>query len=39
MKQQRMLTHGLILGAFCLGFGIVLAASNPVLRLRRMAPR
>jgi electron transport complex protein RnfG len=30
MKQQRMLTHGLILGAFCLGFGIVLAASNSI---------
>lgn len=28
MKQQRMLGHGLILGAFCLGFGIVLAATD-----------
>lgn len=28
MKQQRMLSHGLILGAFCLGFGVVLAASD-----------
>lgn len=30
MKQQRMLTHGAILGAFCLGFGIVLAASDRI---------
>lgn len=28
MKQQRMLSHGLILGAFCLGFGVVLAATD-----------
>lgn len=30
MKQQRMFTHGVILGAFCLGFGIVLAASDRI---------
>lgn len=30
MKKQRTLGHGLILGAFCLGFGIVLAASNHI---------
>jgi electron transport complex protein RnfG len=30
MKKQRTLGHGLILGAFCLGFGVVLAASNHV---------
>lgn len=28
MKQQRTLGHGLILGAFCLGFGIVLALTD-----------
>ena len=28
MKQQRMLTHGLILGAFCLGFGALLAVTD-----------
>lgn len=30
MKKQRTLSHGLILGAFCLGFGIVLAFSNHI---------
>ena len=30
MKQQRMLTHGMILGAFCLGFGFLLAVTNSV---------
>ena len=30
MKKQRMFSHGLILGAFCLGFGIVLAASDHI---------
>lgn len=30
MKQQRAMTHGLILGTFCLGFGIVLAISNSI---------
>lgn len=30
MKQQRTLGHGLILGAFCLGFGIVLAISDSI---------
>jgi electron transport complex protein RnfG len=30
MKQQRTLVHGLILGAFCLGFGIVLAISDSI---------
>jgi len=28
MKQQRMLVHGLILGAFCLGFGALLAVTD-----------
>ncbi len=28
MKQQSMLTHGMILGAFCLGFGLLLAVTN-----------
>ena len=30
MKKQRTLSHGLILGAFCLGFGIVLAYSDHI---------
>lgn len=30
MKKQRTLGHGLILGAFCLGFGIVLAYSDHI---------
>jgi electron transport complex protein RnfG len=30
MKKQRTLGHGLILGAFCLGFGIVLAISDSI---------
>ena len=30
MKQKRMLTHGLILGAFCLGFAILLAGTDHV---------
>jgi electron transport complex protein RnfG len=30
MTQQRTLFHGLILGAFCLGFGIVLAISDSI---------
>ncbi len=30
MKQQRTWSHGLILGAFCLGFGIVLAYSDHI---------
>jgi electron transport complex protein RnfG len=30
MKKPRMLSHGLILGAFCLGFGVVLAISNGI---------
>src|SRR3989338_717227 len=30
MKKQRTWSHGLILGAFCLGFGIVLAASDHI---------
>ena len=30
MKQQRMLIHGVILGAFCLGFAIVLAVTDRV---------
>ena len=30
MKQQRMLTHGVILGIFCLGFGLLLAVTNRV---------
>jgi len=30
MKQQRMLTHGVILGVFCLGFGLLLAVTNRV---------
>src|SRR3990167_2297987 len=30
MKQQRMLIHGVILGVFCLGFGIVLAISDSI---------
>ena len=30
MKQQSMLTHGMILGAFCLGFGFLLAVTNSV---------
>ena len=28
MKSQRMLIHGLILGAFCLGFGMLLVLTN-----------
>ena len=28
MKQQSMLVHGVILGAFCLGFGLLLAVTN-----------
>lgn len=28
MKQQRMWIHGVILGVFCLGFGVMLAATN-----------
>lgn len=30
MKPQHVLRHGLILGAFCLGFGIVLAISDSI---------
>lgn len=30
MKPQRTLVHGFILGAFCLGFGIVLAISDSI---------
>ncbi|MBU1689889.1 MAG: electron transport complex subunit RsxG [Gammaproteobacteria bacterium] len=30
MKAQRMLRHGVILGTFCLGFGIVLAISDSI---------
>lgn len=30
MKKQRTLGHGLILGAFCLGFGVVLALSDHI---------
>ncbi len=30
MKKQRTLSHGLILGAFCLGFGVVLAYSDHI---------
>ena len=30
MKKQRTFAHGLILGAFCLGFGIVLAFSDHI---------
>jgi len=30
MKKQLTLGHGLILGAFCLGFGIVLAFSDHI---------
>ena len=30
MKQQRMLVHGVILGTFCLGFGLMLAVTNRV---------
>jgi electron transport complex protein RnfG len=30
MKQKRTLVHGFILGAFCLGFGIVLAISDSI---------
>lgn len=30
MKKQRMLSHGLILGVFCLGFGVVLAMSDHI---------
>lgn len=30
MKKQRMLSHGLILGLFCLGFGVVLAMSDHI---------
>lgn len=30
MKQKRTLFHGFILGAFCLGFGIVLAISDSI---------
>ena len=30
MKKQLTLGHGLILGAFCLGFGVVLAYSNHI---------
>ncbi len=28
MKQQRMMIHGVILGVFCLGFGLLLAATD-----------
>ncbi len=28
MKQQRMMIHGVILGIFCLGFGLLLAATD-----------
>ena len=30
MKQQRTMIHGVILGIFCLGFGLVLAITNSV---------
>ena len=30
MKAQRMLRHGVILGTFCLGFGVVLAISDSI---------
>ncbi|MBI3903368.1 MAG: electron transport complex subunit RsxG [Nitrosomonadales bacterium] len=30
MSQKNMLTHGVILGIFCLGFGLVLAVTNSV---------
>lgn len=30
MKKQRTLSHGLILGAFCLGFGVILAYSDHI---------
>ncbi len=30
MKQQRMLVHGVILGIFCLGFGLMLAITDRV---------
>jgi len=30
MKKQRTFAHGLILGAFCLGFGVILAFSNHI---------
>jgi Na+-translocating ferredoxin:NAD+ oxidoreductase subunit G len=30
MKEQRTLIHGVILGVFCLGFGLILAATNSV---------
>lgn len=30
MKEKRMLVHGVILGIFCLGFALVLAATNHV---------
>ena len=28
MKQQRMMVHGVILGVFCLGFGVMLAVTD-----------
>ena len=28
MKQQRTMIHGIILGIFCLGFGLILAITN-----------
>lgn len=30
MSRQRTIIHGLILGAFCLGFGVILAATDMV---------
>jgi len=30
MKQKNMLSHGVILGIFCLGFGLVLAVTNSI---------
>jgi len=30
MKQQRTMVHGVILGIFCLGFGLLLAVTNRV---------
>jgi electron transport complex protein RnfG len=30
MKQQRTMIHGVILGLFCLGFGLVLAVTNSI---------
>jgi electron transport complex protein RnfG len=30
MNKQNMLTHGVILGIFCLGFGLVLAVTNSI---------